>query len=71
MIKKAGSYDDSGVFEYMNDEAAFIDRLELGVWGKRRARPLSTISVVRTLAIGGPDRIYVDASDVGSTKHFN
>ncbi len=61
-IGKAGIRNHSGIFEHLQNRATFIDRLELGVWGKRRARPSGTTRIVRTLAIGGPDRIYSRAA---------
>lgn len=47
-----------GIFEYLTDRVAFIDRVDLSVWGRRRKRPKASISISAGFSIGGPGRIY-------------
>jgi len=47
-----------GVFRYLIDEAGFIDKLVVNVWGRRRKRGSTTIASARNLAIGGPGSFY-------------
>jgi hypothetical protein len=47
-----------GIFEYMTDRIAFIDRVDLSVWGRRRQKPKASISILEGFSIGGPGRIY-------------
>jgi len=51
-----------GIFDHLVDEAAFIDRLELGIRAKRRKRMIKLLRIIRTLAIGGKKRIFSTAS---------
>jgi hypothetical protein len=48
----------SGVFRYLVNHAAFVDKVVLNVWGVRRKRPSSRIKGSDNLAIGGPGRFY-------------
>ena len=47
-----------GIFEYMTDRIAFVDRVDLSVWGRRRKKPKASISILEGFSIGGPGRIY-------------
>lgn len=47
-----------GIFKYLTDRIAFIDRVDLSVWGRRRKKPKASISILEGFSIGGPGRIY-------------
>lgn len=48
----------TGVFHHTTDQAAFIDRVDLSVWGKRRAEIKPIVSTEPPFAVGGPKRIF-------------
>jgi hypothetical protein len=54
-------FDTEGVFGYLTDQAAFIDRVDLSLRGKRRRRPKGMVSVVRRFPIGGRESLYARA----------
>jgi hypothetical protein len=47
-----------GIFLYLVDHAAFIDRIEFGLWGTRRSRVAPEIQITRNIPIGGIGRSY-------------
>jgi len=47
-----------GIFEHFTDNVAFIDRVDLSVWGRRRKVPKRTVSILRHFSIGGPGSLY-------------
>ncbi len=53
----------NGIFSHMTDRAAFIDRVELSVYGLRRLRSTTSVSLIRDFPIGGPERLYARAVD--------
>jgi hypothetical protein len=55
--------DNGGVFSYLTDQATFIDRVDLSLWGKRRRRVAGRVSIVRRFPIGGPESLYARAVD--------
>jgi hypothetical protein len=56
--------DNDGVFGHTTDRAAFIDRVDLGIWGKRRTWPLPwMVTIDRNFPIGGPKSMYARCVD--------
>ena len=55
-LKKSPTVD--GIFDYLTDRIAFIDRVDIGVWGERRKRPKASVAISAGFSIGGPGRIY-------------
>ena len=55
--------DSGGVFSYLTDQAAFIDRVDLSLWGKRRRKALGDVSVAPSFPIGGEKSVYGRAVD--------
>jgi hypothetical protein len=49
---------DRGVFRYLVDRAAFIDRVELNVWGTRKLQPPTSVSTGKPFRIARPKSIY-------------
>jgi hypothetical protein len=49
---------DDHVFEHLVDEAAFLDKLEIGLWGAQRQRFLPVIETGLSRPIGGKNRAY-------------
>jgi hypothetical protein len=47
-----------GIFPHLVNEAAFVDKLVMGVWGVRRAEILDYIAKEKSRAIGGHGRAY-------------
>jgi hypothetical protein len=58
VIGNLGRRVSNGVFPYLVNTTAFLDKVEFGLWGTRRARILSDISVQRSIAIAGTNRPY-------------
>jgi hypothetical protein len=54
-------FDSGGIFSHLIDEAAFVDRVDLSLWGKRRRRPEGMVSILRGFPIGGPESLYARA----------
>jgi hypothetical protein len=48
----------SGVFPHLVNGAAFVDKVEIAVWGKKRTRVLNYIGQKKNRAIGGFGRSY-------------
>jgi hypothetical protein len=55
---KGIAMESDGVFLYLIDQAAFIDRAILSIDGKKRKRPHAAIEILQNLPIGGPGRLY-------------
>ncbi len=55
--------NSDGVFQYLIDRAAFLDRVELSIWGTRRRRAIKHVSLMPTFAIGGPKSFYARAAN--------
>jgi hypothetical protein len=47
-----------GVFQHLADQASFIDKVVLSLWGDRRARPSECVQLGSTRPIGGKERQY-------------
>lgn len=58
-----GVVEGAGVFRHLVDRAAFIDRVDLSLRGKRRRRPLGSVSIDRRFAIGSEKSVYGRATD--------
>jgi len=48
----------AGVFPHLIGHSAFVDRIGLSIWGRRRKRLPSSIQILDNPAIGGPGRLY-------------
>lgn len=57
-IGNPASWFHEGVFPHLIDTAAFLDKVELGISGIRRRRPLPIIELRKSRAIGGDNRPY-------------
>jgi hypothetical protein len=55
---KTGDQHIAGVFPHLVNSAAFVDRIEIAVWGRRRARALDHIAQGKNRAIGGSGKAY-------------
>jgi hypothetical protein len=49
---------EDGVFPHLVNKVAFLDKVELSLWGVRRRRILPTVIVKPSIAIAGPNRPY-------------
>ncbi len=49
---------NDGVFEHFINNAGFLDKVEVAVWGRRRKRPSPLILGAKNFAIGGPLSFY-------------
>jgi hypothetical protein len=49
---------DDHVFQHLVDKAAFLDKLEIGLWGVKRQRFLPVIDTKPSKPIGGNKRLY-------------
>jgi hypothetical protein len=47
-----------GVFPHLVGTTAFVDRVDISIWGHRRLRPKRPIQVIQNLAIGGRGRLF-------------
>lgn len=50
--------NSGGVFLHLADEAAFIDRIDVSIWGKLRRHPKPPIQILHNIPIGGAGRFY-------------
>jgi len=54
----AKCFETRNTYPHLSDAAAFLDKADVNIWGKRRQRLLNGIREERNLAIGGPGRNY-------------
>jgi hypothetical protein len=61
----------SGVFPHLVNAAAFIDKIEIAVWGIKRAQILAHIATKKSRAIGGHGRAYARCTPGRNTPTGN
>ncbi len=60
-MKKAGN-GNVGVFPHTTGKAAFVDRIEMNIWGIRRSQPKRSVSLTRTFSIASAKSVYSQAT---------